>query len=207
MDAFEKGMATVKDEVRTVEATVKNTIRGVEATVETRMSVLSGGIITDVKAAIAGIPKLDPQTLAIQLGDGIAQKLPKLDTAAMEARLLEGLHNRVGPAIEAAATHAVTDSAKSVLSLEARRKNKDMEEMKAQYIESAYAQADSKMIYGALRQMGIPDGMAQLAASFGPSGMEWAMEQVYGKARTAALMDKMAEARMKVMPLPGVLVK
>ena len=161
-------------------------VRSLDTTIDTRITGLAATMTADVRAAVASIPKPDFTALTASMADSMAQ--------------------RVGPAVEAAVAGSAANAAKSMLSQEARKKNKEMEQIQAEYMAGAMHEMDAKAIYQTMRQMGVPEGMAQMAAQFGPSGAEWAMEQVYGKARTAALMDKLADARMAAMPMAGKLL-
>ena len=177
-------------------------VRSLGASLDVHVTGLAASMTADVRAAVASIPKPDFTALTASIIMGI----PKPDFDAMAARTVDEISRKIGPAVEAAVAGSAANAAKSMLSQEARKKNKEIEQIQAEYMASAMREQDSKVIYNTMRQMGVPEGMAQMAAQFGPSGAEWAMEQVYGKARTAALMDKMAEARIAAMPMAGKLL-
>ena len=170
---------------------VREEIKSLDLAYTTALDARLAGVIRDMNAAVAGVPKPDLAGLEARLRDAVAHIRPDLS----------GLDTVVQDSIK----NAVTSQAKAQLSREARAANEQREEMMAQYMASAGAQQDAKQIYGFLRNMGIQEGMAQVAAQFGPNGVSWALEQTMGKKAAESFTEKMMAARMAQMPINQIL--
>jgi hypothetical protein len=136
------------------------------------------GLLDDIKAAFPKIPDLQLQL------PGLEEKIKAGAVGAVEAAMDSVTKGRMGA--------------------EAKRVKHEQEEMMRQYQESAAAQYDQAVIIKLLTAMKIPPGMAQIAATFGPSGVRWALEQFYSVREVEKLMSGLSDARNIAMASPGV---
>jgi len=95
---------------------------------------------------------------------------------------------------------AMLDSGKALLSREAKAVNQQREEILAAYQASAQAQYDRKYIANMLMSVKVPPGMADVAATYGPAGVDWALRMTFGDKAAEQLMGGIQAAKMAAQP-------
>ena len=151
------------------------------------------GLYADIKAMIK---ETAPDLKGLE---GRLDLAVRAAVAPVEAKIVQ---MKIDPeSLAADMKKAMTDSGKAMLSREAKAANQQQEAIMAAYQRSAQAQYDHKYITSMLLGMKVPPGMADLAATYGPTGVEWALRMTFGDKRTAELIGGIQEAKAALMPM------